>query len=208
MELLTDVLIKSPLWPSPFFQKFEWEIFMLPCGNCSVNGMVLGAIPQPFFISSHLKHWWLPLWACHSSVVSSVSTFFFNPLKCGSINHVGCTITIRTYVLHHSMWQCTLSCASLHYAKAPSHKQHFKRAFKLEQECRYPIPPPLECFLDNLIAITCFRSSLLEWYTLNPKLHWYNLATTSNTLKDIVNPPAPLAHQKALDRVSLPHWFR
>jgi hypothetical protein len=76
----------------------------------------------------------------------------------------------------------------------------------LEQEYRYSIP--LECILDNLTAITCFRWSFLEGYTFDPELRWYNLATALNSLNHIVNPSAPLAHKKAPNRVTPSHRFR
>jgi hypothetical protein len=99
--------------------------------------------------------------------------------------------------LHHLIF-------ALHYTICATHQC----ILNLSNSVGIQYPPPLECILDNLIAITCVVGLFYKVIPLNPELNWYNLVMASNSLNHNVNPPAHLDPQMAFDHVTLSHWFR
>jgi hypothetical protein len=128
MDLLTNVLIMSALWLSNFLQKSEWEFLVLPCEIVALMGWFWLSSQNPTLIPlvQNLGDYLL---STSFQCCFKYHTLLLNPLKCDGINHVECTSTIRIYALHHPTWHCTISCASLPHAKAPSHKHQLRSAF-------------------------------------------------------------------------------
>jgi hypothetical protein len=80
--------IKSPLWLSPFLQKFEWEILALPRRIAPLMGLRWVPSLNPTFMPLIRNLDYLSLSMSPSDVVLRYRPFLLNSLKSVGMNHV------------------------------------------------------------------------------------------------------------------------